>query len=122
MTQELRFKVWDVDNSKMYVLSDIFKSDFLQNTLHTLLYVNDDCVNGKGNLVFLQYVGLEDVDNVPIFNGDILEYVDDPGEYCRVEHYGGAFRTGRMDIMEAESLEMIGYRVVGNIYENPDLM
>lgn len=74
---------------------------------------------GKDNLVKLetvgQYTGLKDKNGKKIFEGDIVRYIDnDLIEY--VEFIDGVFFAG------SEELRYAYCEVIGNIYDNPELL
>ena len=80
-------------------------------------------------LIFMQYTGLNDVDGVEIYEGDIVEYSDfrqggypagqQPKTRQVVEfntYYGGYHFNGVGYLLPKDM------KVIGNIYENPELV
>lgn len=93
-----------------------------------------------GNLTLLQYTGLKDKNGEDIYEGDILRIHDadkDDGmgeryDYCTVEFQNGAFKVeynfGDYDMsaigwaIDIWRMSDITCEVIGNFYENPELM
>lgn len=127
MEREFRFRAWHNETEQMLFVGDSF------GTNHPL-----DCVNyarqGQ-DVVLMQYVGLKDKNGKEIYEGDIVRFLD--GECTSTEsgmdcdefenvgeivwegyHWDVTNRNG-IDTEEAFSDE---FEVIGNIYENPELI
>ncbi|EGO7913678.1 YopX family protein [Enterococcus faecalis] len=79
------------------------------------------------NLVLMQSTGLKDKNGVDVYQGDIIRCTRGcPHEVIWLEEYGGAF-FGGMPAWYLSGLKK-GYawtgeeEVIGNIYENPELL
>lgn len=130
--REIKFRAWD--GSKLIYLDDInwidFRSGFA-NVLDEYNYENScskDINLNKNNI--MQFTGAKDSDGKEIYEGDIL----------KVEDYWGKDVVGRVIydevgacywIMEGDErshfkmtfdLESYVHNVIGNIYENPELL
>ncbi|MCS8617010.1 YopX family protein [Latilactobacillus curvatus] len=64
-----------------------------------------------------QYTGLKDVNGVEIYEGDILQDPDDEGFCYEVEYDYGRFSCGDNDLIDC-----LGCNVVGNRFENSELL
>jgi uncharacterized phage protein (TIGR01671 family) len=111
--REIKFRAWDKDTNKLFVCDDIYfvKPRFRvkeKEELNNIFSVND-------NFVFMQYTGLKDVNGKEIYEGDIVieGYKGKYGTY-EVKWNVKGFNLGSEDGDE--------YEVIGNIYENPELL
>ncbi len=65
----------------------------------------------------MQYTGLKDMNGVEIYEGDILQDPDDEGFCYEVEYDYGRFSCGDNDLIDC-----LGCNVVGNRFDNPELL
>ena len=83
-------------------------------------------INADERYIFSEYTGLEDKNGKEIYEGDIL--FESFGErYYKVIFENGSFRAEFKGDFEEYSFDLIdvvaqGCEVVGNIYENPELL
>lgn len=122
MSREINFRVWD-GRSKQMSVQTVGPSDWGDY----LVDFKDGAVDvAAAYAIWLQYTGLKDYDNVEIYEGDIVERLDERGRPIGArlrkqvqwtegpQHVGWNFGTGQH--------EKIRLRVIGNIYENPELL
>ena len=84
-----------------------------------------DCFDFK-DVIFMQSTGLVDKNGKEIFEGDIVKMSKDvysePTYYEVVRHRGGAYRLESKQHGCELWLRHTDCEVVGNIYENPELL
>jgi uncharacterized phage protein (TIGR01671 family) len=119
--REIKFRIWDKDLNIMSCDSDNILIMFLGKDM----CISYDSISGDGtikNYELMQCTGLKDKNEVNIYEGDILYY--DFDEDCQskgiVTYTDGCFCIDNDILYPLHSLNEI--RVVGNIYENPELL
>ena len=124
MNREIKFRIWDIDERKFVVnetdrlgCGDTKKCmservDFENNSVE---------ISADERYIFSEYTGLKDENGKEIYEGDIL-FESFREEYLKVVFENGSFRAEA----DGYSLDLEDYddicEVVGNIYENPELM
>ena len=122
--REIKFRIWDIDKRKFIVnetdrlgCGDAKKCmservDFENNSVE---------INADESYILSEYTGLKDMKGKEIYEGDIL-FESSSEEYFKVVFENGSFRAEA----DGYSLDLEDYddicEVVGNIYENPELM
>jgi hypothetical protein len=117
------FRAWDKLNNEMYVVEQI---NFDCGEFESIGYGITN-LRGADKIELMQSTGLCDKEGTEVFEGDILhhqiqteytfivKYDKDKGRW-----YGdGLSRTYRIDIAKRF---LPYYKVIGNIYENPELL
>lgn len=117
------FRAWDKEDEKMFLVDEI---NFYRGEFES---IGDGItfLRGADKVELMQSTGLVDKEDTEVFEGDILhhqiqteytfivKYDKDKGRW-----YGdGLSRTYRIDITK-DFLQY--YKVIGNIYENPELL
>lgn len=106
-TREIKFRTWDIDNKIM---------EYIDNKCYWMLH--DTYYD-----VLMQYTGLKDKNKKEIYEGDILEY---DGKGCDVVSFeDGSFivkSKGKYNVAHLNLQQGSVSEVVGNIYENPELL
>lgn len=110
--REIKFRAWDKENKEMVEVELLGKR---------VLLVKDGEWENIENFEVMQYTGLKDKNGKEIYEGDIVN--------C-FRHEGFEFVTTRLGAHGIETqlgfypfIEVYGYaEVLGNIYENPELL
>lgn len=121
---EIKFRVLDIDRQKMLNIENIV----FNNGKYYEDYRDFEDGITLGNIVVMQYVGIEDKNGIDIFEKDIVKINIDDG-------FDFVGNIGFVDFSEKEREYAIFcdnepfYRlnggkleVIGNIYENPELL
>ena len=123
----LKFRAWDKHEQKMFTNDELI-------IWNGNVYANDSkkltCNNLKGWSIddeyLMQSTGLVDKNGKEIFEGDIVKMSKDvysePTYYEVVRHYGGAYRLESKQHGCELWLRHTDCEVVGNVYENRELL
>ena len=122
MNREIKFRAWVKDRKAIFEVILINyatkKVTYLLERVGHLLNIVDEEFNG---VELMQYTGLKDMKGKEIYEGDIL-FETFREEYFKVVFENGSFRAE----VDEYSLDLEDYddicEVVGNIYENAELM
>lgn len=121
--REIKFRAWNKIHNIM------MKWENLRNQYNTL-----NCLTYE-HLEVMQYTGLKDKNDKEIYEGDIVNYTD--GEFTRrrgqIEFDCFGFMLSEIItnnreypqiglLGEIEDFEEFGFEIIGNIYENPELL
>ena len=122
-----RYRAWDKHEQKMFTNDELI-------IWNGNVYANDSkkltCNNLKGWSIdddyLMQSTGLRDKNDKEIFEDDIVKMAKDvysePTYYEVVRHRGGAYRLESKQHGCELWLRHTDCEVVGNIYENPELL
>lgn len=117
MSREIKFRAWDKYENKIRKVRAI---NFTNKDLW--LEIEDNRIMGANffEVELMQYTGLKDRNDKEIYEGDIVRYFKD--ELGIVKFVAGSFIIDGNTCYES-FLELGGkIPIVGNIYENPDLL
>lgn len=140
MTEQrvIKFRAWDVVSQQMREVEEITfnKDGTLDGCLYEKagddygrVYFNQDClVDGKfhEHIILLQFIGPHDKNGKEIYEGDIIDFNGHPTairwstiQACYIFDNNIPGQAGQeyLDAFIAEN-----YEVIGNIYENPELL
>ena len=134
--REIKFRAWSKLLNKMLSHEDLNKT--LKN-LTKIEYIAGIFLPLNSDVEVMQYTGLKDSNGNEIYEGDIVEFLDEEVNYshCGVE-YDEFINIGKVIFSHDELMgwditnrnmdleEVWHYReyikVIGNIYENPELL
>lgn len=134
-----RYRAWDPHEKKMVNDTElvIWGGNIYQGNRQKIF---ERIVEGKKGLIgysiddkyLMQSTGLKDKNGVEIFEGDVVQfedcYIESDFLYINkgiVEWSQGRFTVTNRDSVEMEDLldgELLDVTIIGNIYENPELM
>ncbi|MDD5006468.1 MAG: YopX family protein [Candidatus Omnitrophica bacterium] len=133
MNREIKFRAWDKDASKMFdvnILAIGFGAGAYSypesNDEEEAIQVGTD----DSNRILMQFTGLFDKQGKDIYEGDIIKMMGGYGgdfktkEFMAVVKYeeNGFFATSELPFMYPDHSWWDGCEVIGNIYENKDLL
>lgn len=117
--REIKFRAWDKINKDMFNVESI-------NFQESRVYKDTVSYREFNNVDVMQYTGLEDKNGKEIYEGDIL-FESSEEKYFKVVFENASFIAEVEGDFEEYSLDLIdvvaqGCEVVGNIYENHELI
>ena len=132
--REIKFRVWDKNDKRIFI--DPQMIDFYNKKIGYMQYQTEYMPDTSYSIPvgfeefeyseLMEWTGLYDKNGEDIYEGDIL--FESFGEkYYKVVFENGSFRAEFEGDFEEYSFDLIdvvaqGYEVVGNIYENPELI
>ncbi len=136
--REIKFRAWDKENKEMADVVEIVFDQYGGVDVRTSRRMGINA-SALGNDSLMQYTGLKDKNGKEIYEGDIIKWVtgecavvewsDGDAEFlCEIDihKYQGCVGVGGFDekpILNGFSSTMARhYEVIGNIYENPELL
>lgn len=126
MNRTLKFRVWDL-NYKDWVKDDCVGIDAAGQILTCRQggMIGGWIQDKNEDFIVQQYTGLSDYKGCEIFEGDILYCSDrEANKYCPVIFNIGSFvvNDARLERLLVEFLKNNKSEIVGNIFENKDLL
>lgn len=139
MTREIKFRVWDTTRKIMLYPEDLTHDWYFRCDTFQVHQVKEKfgqlCINEIKDPVIMQYTGLKDKSGKGVYEGDIVldttnfvgKSLDDIREPIRFEIVIGRalsilYRTLDGEWLDAGNDYERRLEVIGNIYENPELV
>ena len=119
--REIKFRAWDRERMWHFIELVSYKDGSISISVGDSFY-NLHTLNERG--ILMQYTGLKDSHNKPIYEGDILRFIDDGKVYqviYAVSECAYMLQLGNRNEYEELSCDY-DKEVIGNIYEKPELL
>lgn len=126
MNREIKFRFWDKENN---IITSGYSLEELQKTAIRSWFD----VETPRQVELMQYTGLKDKNGKEIYEGDIIQmWVGTKPVTVGNITWGGWQYVVRMEVVGKDKTNYFGYNsedidpekieIIGNIYENPDLL
>lgn len=130
MNREIRFRVWDLKNKKMFMPDEVSVTILLEDFYH-IEDLNGNVIVQPEFVELLQFTGIYDKNNKPVYENDVVEDITSKELYL-VKFTNGRFvlfdyyhnYIDRDDEYEGDDLWSISpiLKIKGNFFENPELI
>lgn len=131
MTREIKFRAWDYTHQKMNF--DVVPIKSRQSVLYITYTISDgkvelfDIYAEPNHSDVMQFTGLKNQDDIEIYEGDLLQMYPNGLEFRYIWKvvWDKEYLQFRCISIEGESnyplKDFSTYKIIGNIYENPEL-
>jgi len=117
--REIKFRAWD-KKAKRWIHHEESGLLFLnfEITGGGIFHLHDETSeSGRDSYDFMQYTGLKDKHGVEIYEGDVISAYG-----TRDKVYWGGIGWEPFEGSMLDAHDSVGYEIIGNIYENPELV
>jgi len=119
MKRIIKFRAWDRDYKIMEKVHCL-TFDFPENGQTESKNLNSYWYK-QNNIILMQYTGLKDKNGVEVYEGDIVRYAIIEESWKVIwKKYGWCFKLSDGDEYNIPVTNLV--KVIGNIYENPELL
>lgn len=122
--RDIKFRAWDKKKKCLTTGNGNYMLDCIGNVYWQ--FGNDEPkMIDREDIELMQYTGLKDKNGVEIYEGDILKKKDTLRPFVVGFHENtGQFKMywERMDVYRSSIYPTVQVEVIGNIYENPELL
>lgn len=120
-----KFRAWDKTHKKLGLIDADMQDGYFRSV--KILDEDEDDWQESENFILMQSTGLKDKNGTEIFEGDALKNNDYPNQtfICKHSRLQASFQAESLNGLLTLSLwkdEERDWQVLGNIYENPELM
>lgn len=136
MSREIKFRAWDKTTEEMIYLDKASAYELTFSKQHGWTLTVDEgslLVCDESDMELMEYTGLKDCDGVEIYEGDILEYFfskDDSLRDTGIVEFKEYRGWPQFWVRSIPGDDFLAYypdvemrmKVIGNIYENPELL
>lgn len=126
MNREIKFRIWDIENKKMLKVQEL---DFEPTFYGGRIAIRPDQYNDyfdTEDMILMQYTGLHDKNGKEIYEGDIVGDNKIKWIVKWNKHRMGfsLYPTTEQlyDEMPINVENKLGFKILGNIYDNPELL
>lgn len=106
----IKFRYWNAEDKIMTDGDALGFEEYLPITQH---------LSQEG---IMQYTGLKDKNGKEIYEGDVVRWFDRTAEVFFNDHHNGSFQVRFIDDDKMMFMYPKQFEVIGNIYENPELL
>ena len=120
-----KYRAWDKTHKKLGLIDAVMVDGLFQSV--KIFDEDGDDWQESENFILMQSTGLKDKNGTEIFEGDVLKNNDYPNQtfICKHSRLQASFQAESLNGLLTSSLwkdEERDWQVLGNIYENPELM